>query len=465
MVIITVAPGMAKRVRQFARVVARYDETDFDVRSFGAKGDGQADDTLAFRSAIAAARTVSGTVFVPAGSYAVPHALRLPAGVTLRGAGRESVLRHVDGEPEVVVVLGDKQVQVLDLSIEGRFAHGVLVHQSTDVTVARCHVSGGTVPRYGYSGGLMVVGSNRVTIEDCEFDGNGGDGYIQGSDIQCDGLGATSSDIHILRNDCQSTRVAVNIRCYDSSRTEIRGNRVSGARMLGTSNHGYGILVYPTLPNPDACFENVIVGNTVSHTDGSGIYLVRSPRSRVEDNIIDDVARIQADHTLPVAGIALNQSQYVTIARNRISNSGKAGISIASNQPSVGHVDVHDNMISATAGYGIHLRGTLEAIQVTHNSISGTHGGIGGDTQDVQTGIEIRGNELTDIQGTGIRLGNSQHSHVEGNTVRNCTGYGLDLALQDDDSTSADNDVQEAGTTWGKGSAAVRIVRGGKPLN
>jgi hypothetical protein len=43
----------------------------FNVWSYGAKGDGQTDDTKAFQAALDAAAEVSGTVFVPTGTYRV----------------------------------------------------------------------------------------------------------------------------------------------------------------------------------------------------------------------------------------------------------------------------------------------------------------------------------------------------------------------------------------------------------
>ena len=43
----------------------------FNVKRFGARGDGQTDDTRAFQAALDAAAGVQGTVFVPAGVYRI----------------------------------------------------------------------------------------------------------------------------------------------------------------------------------------------------------------------------------------------------------------------------------------------------------------------------------------------------------------------------------------------------------
>ena len=55
-----------------------------DVTAFGARGDDDADDTAAFKAAIAA--TEAGAVFVPAGRYVITEVLRITKpGVVLRG--------------------------------------------------------------------------------------------------------------------------------------------------------------------------------------------------------------------------------------------------------------------------------------------------------------------------------------------------------------------------------------------
>jgi len=58
----------------------------FDVKDFGAKGDGQTDDTFAFQQALDKARSEGGgTVFAPRGNYFFAGHLNIPEAVTLKG--------------------------------------------------------------------------------------------------------------------------------------------------------------------------------------------------------------------------------------------------------------------------------------------------------------------------------------------------------------------------------------------
>jgi hypothetical protein len=74
----------------------------FDVKSYGAIGDGVTNDAPAFQLAINAARVAGGVVFIPAGEYRLTSALDLTSAgvaaslsVTIRGAGRRSTLLSV----------------------------------------------------------------------------------------------------------------------------------------------------------------------------------------------------------------------------------------------------------------------------------------------------------------------------------------------------------------------------------
>ncbi len=68
--------------------------SQFNVRAFGAKGDGTSDDTVAFQQALeAAARSGGGTVCADRGNYFFAGHLLVPPGVTLKGIW-ESVPAH-----------------------------------------------------------------------------------------------------------------------------------------------------------------------------------------------------------------------------------------------------------------------------------------------------------------------------------------------------------------------------------
>ena len=79
-----IAPAMLPRGARSAIAEPSADRagTAFDVRTFGAIGDGKNIDSPAINRAIAAAGAKGGTVYVPAGTYAC-YSLRLTSAVTL----------------------------------------------------------------------------------------------------------------------------------------------------------------------------------------------------------------------------------------------------------------------------------------------------------------------------------------------------------------------------------------------
>lgn len=67
----------------------------YSVEEFGARGDGQRDDTRAFQDALdAAGEAGGGVVYAPSGSYAIRGNLTIPTAVTLRGDWREPSLQN-----------------------------------------------------------------------------------------------------------------------------------------------------------------------------------------------------------------------------------------------------------------------------------------------------------------------------------------------------------------------------------
>ena len=446
-------------------------EDRFNVRDFGALGNGNTDDTQAFERALSRAAKGGGSVLVPAGRYPVKRSLHLADGVTLVGLGEHSVIDHSNGDPIVIIGAVVHEAGVKNLQILGGYSFAVLLDRSNAITVADCRIIGGTNKwePSGYCGGIFLVLSNNVTLARNRLSGNGliANGVLS-SDIQINGFGdkVSSRGIRILDNQCRSTATQFCIAAYDMQHSEISRNVCSGAKTGHGNNNGYGILIYQRPGSPGSCTDNTVAENRVSETQGSAIYLVKCNHSRVVQNTIENAAYVQDDQTLPVGAVALNQSQYVSIVGNRIANVGRAGISIASNKPDVGHDEVGQNIISDVDGMGIHLRGTLSDIRVLGNSVTRTRGGIGGYTTDPQDKIVLEDNtvSVTAGSGPGIILGNAGESAVRDNRISDSGGFGMDLTLRDQTSEVAGNTVVRSGRAFGGKYPNTRIIRGKQPV-
>jgi hypothetical protein len=100
----------------------------FDVKEFGAKGDGLADDTAAIRAALDAAKqNGGGIVSLPWGTFRLKDYLVIPERTVLRGAGRDcTVLQWPVDEPKTradfspAAVYGTARYAIEDLTLIAR---------------------------------------------------------------------------------------------------------------------------------------------------------------------------------------------------------------------------------------------------------------------------------------------------------------------------------------------------------
>jgi len=71
--------------------IATEEKPVYDVTSYGAKGDGNTDDTVAIQSTIdAALANNGGTIYLPRGTYIISDELILGSNLTLKGDGRDT---------------------------------------------------------------------------------------------------------------------------------------------------------------------------------------------------------------------------------------------------------------------------------------------------------------------------------------------------------------------------------------
>ncbi len=198
-----------------------------NVQSFGAKGDGETDDTAAFKRALASASDGS-TIFVPPGTYRITQDLSYPAtrSISWRGAGLGSVLSFISS--------------------------GLILTGGTEGTEKRLTIEALKIQRQGSAGaalsldGATSVGLSRWALRDLHIVSVAGAGiYIEGAWIgTMDNIVVTRSKVGVqIELDRESRNTSMNAltvtggevqACIDGWR--IKG--VAGLTMLGHTVEG-----------------------------------------------------------------------------------------------------------------------------------------------------------------------------------------------------------------------------------
>ena len=207
--------------------------TSLDARAFGARGDGQADDTAAVQKALDAAGQVCGTVHFPAGTYLCSE-LHVPPLAGLAGDPTWSY-RHFGG---AIIKLADARAACL-VNLTGAFGatvtglcldgaglgesvHGILVdkpdygQQEDTPRIERCRIA-------GFSGdGIRLERIWCFSVRHCMSGHNGG----------C-GLRVRGWDGFILDNWFSGNRGA-GFGAYDENASNtLTGNRIEWNRAGG----------------------------------------------------------------------------------------------------------------------------------------------------------------------------------------------------------------------------------------
>lgn len=102
--------------------------TGLNIKTFGAKGDGQSDDTAALRATItAAAKSGGGRVIIPPGIFKVSSPIDLPSGVVIDGSGSAyngfcQILLTVPNQKVFTIGENRRNIKIHDLEIKAQYA-------------------------------------------------------------------------------------------------------------------------------------------------------------------------------------------------------------------------------------------------------------------------------------------------------------------------------------------------------
>jgi polygalacturonase len=203
--------------------------TILNVRDFGAKGDGIADDTRAFQNAIAALPLDGGTVTVPAGNYLINGDIKGIKGNLLPVAGHSIRLRdrmHLQMDLDAVLV-------AKPTAVDSSFV--IYANQVSDVEISGGRIIGERDQHLGITGewghGIQVRACNRVTIRDIHISKCWGDGICiggvnqAGTDVEIPSTDISISNIVSTQNRRQglSLGVSKNVQIWDSEFSETSG--------------------------------------------------------------------------------------------------------------------------------------------------------------------------------------------------------------------------------------------------
>lgn len=438
--------------------------SNFNVKDFGAKGDGTTDDTAAIQNAITTAGVSGGVVFFPPGTYKVTTGLTTTSlnNITLRGSGKSSTLNFNIGTNAGISGDSCTNLVIEDLQITGTMGQGILYSNSSLLKIRNCTISGATtVPAVETAGILLSICSDCWVLNNT-LSGNGHN-YLDGSgwgyDIAVSGSTAgPNRRLVISGNNCTSTVTNANIGCFNTSYSHIEGNTVSGAKVThgGITSGGYGIMFYKTISGTEGG-HNTCIGNHVNNTGGTGIYVQSNPNCVVDGNYVENTCQVEDDTSLLVAGIASNTGP-TSIAGNSIKTSGKAGISVEG--------DFHtviSNVITGCVVSGINIRSATKSSFIG-NTISNTTAGHGITTADyinstdslTNLNVLVQGNTVQGSSGDGIALRGMRNSQIDNNT---CTGNGAHgIELQGCDHLKISQNVcQDNSTSLNNTYAGIQI--------
>lgn len=420
----TVSELTSKNIASAQANVQTWGDILYNVKVYGAKGDGVTDDTSAIQSALDAELAGGSTVFFPRGVYLISANLIVPSNTTII-LSKGATIKLIDNAPIGIRMLDCRNSDNIHI-----YGGGTIDGNST-----------GTQPTEQKSHGIALT-SKTVLIEDIliknisVYNGSMGDG------INCEPNFTTLKQCeNMIIKKCRFDNIGRQDIAFESGINCLVEGSIfenGSASAIDCEPSGYTI----------GLIDGVIINNNICKNKNSGIAVVSASTPTKLQNVTISNNHFVNCNTV----IRIRDAKYITISDNKmIDSTGEFSINLYADDGATNEdVSIHGNTITGLTTYGIFENiigtGTNVDVNIVNNKIVGASRPI---HLTSCTGLIVKNNNIKvtsayqaisanlctnsviknnktdgDSLGTGIRIVNSDVIDVGNNTLFNGT-YGL----------------------------------------
>jgi hypothetical protein len=405
----------------------------FNVKAFGATGDGTTDDTAAIQDAITSAGVAGGgTVFLPRGTYSVTGTLTLDANnVVLAGEGDAlTTIKVATGAPffqNVISSTGRTNIGVRDLKVDANslarvatigtanVTCGLFLSQSTDLRISRVTVRDVIGGSSGSGVGIAIGGTPnvRVTVEHCKVitcgqSGRNADGIYMGGCEQGLITGCVARSVldtcFVLEScnysgivGCTAYNCGLGAAISAAGGVEQVGNYIAGLAVYEWNSVNTGGLELVTIGTGSQLSDTLVSSVTMKHSAGLGpavkvwqgsgngsIVGLTLSGIRVNGSASQGILVMNAQDVL-VAGCSVRNADGIGIQVDtgcsdvlvqncRVTMKNGVTVGMATNGGTLSDVVFQGNKVTAGTGasYGIYHFGTATNVVDLFNVVRGT---------------------------------------------------------------------------------------------
>ena len=352
-----------------------------NVREFGARGDGIADDTVAIQGAVNATKP-GDTIYFPAGVYAVSNfVVKNRSGLSFAGEGQKSIIKQKSGAARIATIDASRDIGISHLTFDANgigsyggvvfyAAKGVRIENNTFFDSAPKPIA--KTDRYSF-----VFGRGSEPSRDVKIINN----IIEDLQLEVD----HSRKVVIDRNMVKRAVATAGIGIFTVGDNAIAEDyQITNNTVLDPLGAGLSVGIDP--PKDSHCiFRRITIANNQiirSKTSGYGVR-VGTPNSsqKTTGNVFEDIViednhirgeksapapdRLIFANSSPAAGLVF---QRLIVTGNTIQNEGSKGGRYAIDLRRVQNSVVADNRIKGAVN-GISLAGELLSNQIRNNEV------------------------------------------------------------------------------------------------